>query len=695
MFVSSFLKKTIFHILNTTIIFWIFFNPTLFSFEIPFSTEEIKSSSNHISEFLRIYPADSLLCPYKNDAWFWHDENNLYILWEGEIGNDFEKGNFSPRDYFVKSDYLRLEIITDINNYYSYVFYFFPLLNKYDAVRNSNLHQDKNWDSSYEYNSKINDDNWVVKITIPFQDLRFYGSPPYHWKFLFTRFFFKEKEFFAYPFATLKMGKDYFRKGEDIVINEKIKKNRNYHFRPYTVINYDILSRKINFDKENFGMDFSLKPNYSTKLKLSVNPDFSDVPLDDEIDIYNLKYAPFYPENRYFFTEDFNVFGVDNYTFYSRNILQPQYALKFTGNTKNFSYGVLSTRDKQISEDGIKTNDDDFYNIIALNPHKKDLNCQITLLNRMNKNYHNEVIHFVPNWEFAKNKTIWLDLNLSTREVDGLRKNGYFFRGGYSFLKNDFKISLKTETMNKNYFADTGKISEKDYYYWSVEALKNMDLKHDFFKNLVTHFEVEEEIEISSNKIIERISDLSVYLDSKIKLNLWVNYKYGEEMYFSKIHNKWKFFVGLEWEKWKWLSPSITVSRQKTLVYSFNDTFMKNYFQLSLEGDLNKYFGYRITADNIRYENFPESDTNDDNYWFGNFDLSVNFSNSLSVTNGFRFNNYEWYDSIGYLGMFGNLKWEIRKNLFVYVGYKGSDIYYTNETEPNYKKLYFKMIAKF
>ena len=190
MFVSNYLKKMDFHIHNKTkfIIFLVILHIALLSFDIPYSQKELKNSINHISEFKRIYPADSLLCPFSNDAWFWHDESNLYILWEGEIDNDFEKGNFSPRDYFVKSDYLRLEIITDINNYYSYVFYCFPLLNKYDAVRNSSLRQDKNWDSSYEYSSEITENKWIEKLKIPFKDLRFYGSPPYHWKFLLKSF---------------------------------------------------------------------------------------------------------------------------------------------------------------------------------------------------------------------------------------------------------------------------------------------------------------------------------------------------------------------------------------------------------------------------------------------------------------------------------------------------------------------------
>ena len=99
---------------------------------------------------------------------------------------------------------------------------------------------------------------------------------------------------------------------------------------------YNSLNGDFLFDENDLGFDLSFRPNYATNVKFSFNPDYSDVPLDDESDIYNLKYTPTLLENRYFFIEDFNAFGIDNTMFYSRNILQPQYALKITGNTTQF-----------------------------------------------------------------------------------------------------------------------------------------------------------------------------------------------------------------------------------------------------------------------------------------------------------------------------------------------------------------------
>ena len=115
--------------------------------------------------------------------------------------------------------------------------------------------------------------------------------------------------------------------------------------------------------------------------------------------------------------------GVDDNLFHSRHIVQPKYALKFTSNAENYSFGVLSTMDKLIEvtytivdEDSSVTekteiiNPDDIYNIIAYQPIWQNFRCQFTLMSRMNedyydklletikKNYHNEVLHLEPTW---------------------------------------------------------------------------------------------------------------------------------------------------------------------------------------------------------------------------------------------------------------------------------------------------------
>ncbi|MBC8526284.1 MAG: hypothetical protein H8D22_05350, partial [Candidatus Cloacimonetes bacterium] len=132
----------------------------LYGLTVPFSESEIKTESNHLSHFVRISPDDSLACPLATDVWLWHNGKNIYILWEAEIDEMFEKGTFAPNDNWIDADFLRLQIITDIKNYYAYMYYAYPLGSKYDGIRKSDMNLDNSWNSTYEYENNISDNLW-------------------------------------------------------------------------------------------------------------------------------------------------------------------------------------------------------------------------------------------------------------------------------------------------------------------------------------------------------------------------------------------------------------------------------------------------------------------------------------------------------------------------------------------------------
>jgi len=668
-------------------LFIIFFGNN-YALEIPFSEQEIKTEDNHLDNFIRTSPADSLSCPLETNAWLWHNGINLFVLFESEIDHNFKKGRYAIADDWIKADYLRFQLITDIKNYYSYIFYAFPLGNRYDCIRKSNFSQDKNWNSFYDYTTSTTDSLWTVLMKIPFKDLRFFGKEPYNWKLILTRYLDEQKDFYSTPFVITKMGLDYFRNAIDININEEISKNRNYYFRPYTILNYDIQNKDIDYDMENLGLDFSFNPNFSSKIKLSINPDFSDLPLDNEIDIYNLKYAPTFSENRYFFIEDFNAFGVNNNSFYSRHIIQPQYALKLTNSTENISYGLLSTRDSYKSE---MSNTDDYFNIIAVRPTTQKILTQFTILNRMNEKYHNEVFHLKPVWEYSNNKRLWLDLNLSIKDDNDNIEKGYFGKVGYNLINRYLNLSLEAAKMSKNYNADMGIINDRDYYSWSINATQSEDVNNKLVKSISSRVQVREQKENISNDLIEKVTTTYLCLEFQNNLDFWINNVFGKENYAAKIHNNKNLSFGLSWKKLNLLATSFSFSSGELLIYEFNKTFKSIYLQYAISGFINKFISYRVSLDNIRYFDVPDSETNDDDYIYGNADITITLSNNISLTNGLRFNNYEWNGFSDHYGIFSNFRWEFRPGCNLFLGYKSSSDEIDNIFYTDYEQLYLKL----
>jgi len=666
------------------------------AFTIPYSETELKTASNHLSDFRRIDPDDAREIPLQTDVWFWHDKENLFMLFEAEIDATFDQGRLANADEWVEADIVRIQIITDVNNYYAYYFYSFPLGNSCDGIRNSEMSLEENWNSHYKYENVFSDSLWECTMKIPFKDLRFFDDPPYHWKIILTRYMNESEEYYSIPYGTISMGKDYFRTAQDIVIEDKIAINRNYRITPYFIKKYDLKEKTDSYDPENVGVDFSYNPTTATKVKISLNPDFSDIPLDSESDNYNVKYAPSYDENRYFFIEDLDVFGVGSTYFYSRHIMQPQYAVKLTGNTERFAYGVLSARDKEVTEDDEVLNSDDFYNLLAIKPKWKDVSLQMTLLNRMNEDYHNEVFITNPSWEFRQNQTVWSKFVYSLKDdFDHNNVTGYAASCGYYGDKNDFDWSVSGETASRDIEADMGQVFNKDYtsINMNVDLEKNPDKK--FFKKYGAGMWANREIDNDDYELCEQNAGMKFWFSSTQKYSVSLNGNIGQESCNNSLHTWDNLSINFSYWKISWLSTSWCYNFGHSLFYDLGEIYPQDYIYISVYGEIGDNLSYNVSAQRKRYFGFPPDCTADNKYWIGNADLTFNFTNEFSITNGLRYNDYETESRTAYVGMFSNLRYNFKDDCNLYIGYKTAENEVEKEYETSYKQAYMKVSYTF
>jgi Domain of unknown function (DUF5916) len=679
-------------ILLITIFLWC----QLDAFTIPFSEEILQDESNKITGFVRIDPDDSMAVPLQTDVWLWHDCENLYVLSECEIDDNFDAGRLASPDEWVEGDFIRIQIITDVKNYYAYMFYSFPLGNHIDSIRKSNMNSDTGWNSDYQSESSHSENIWKSVMTIPFKDLRFWGSEPYNWKIILTRYFQEDEAYYSFPYGTIEMGKDYFRKAYDITLNEKLSKNKNYKISPYFVKKYDLIEKEESFDPDNIGLDFSYNPTSATKLKLSFNPDFSDVPMDNVENNFNSLYEPSFNENRYFFIEDLDVFGVGSNLFYSRHIRQPNYAVKLTGNTEHFSYGFLSAMDKEIKEDGKVIHYDDIYNLLAFKPKWEDVYVQMTLLNRMNGDYHNEVLLVNPCWEFRQNQTLWSEIDVSYKDSPDIEvRKGYNICCGYNGEKGDMDWSLNGTRCSENYDADMGLVYVRDLSAMNANISYDSEPEGKIIKNYGTGFWYHKAMHNGNNEMLEENGGGNLWLNFPNKINLSFNANIGKEDYNGTMYSWNNAWINLSYWGIDWLSSSISYNPGKAVLYSLEQEAEKDYLSLSLHGDISNHIAYYLTASRQRY--FALSDTCgiDDNYWIGNADIIINFTNHFSLSNGCRYNDNESACQTPYLGFFSNLSYEFRDQCFIYMGYKTVQDEIEEEYIVNYRQAYVKVKYSF
>lgn len=666
------------------------------AFVIPFSNEPIQAEENKVSSFVRVSPPDSLPIPLDTNFWLWHDHNYLYVYSQFEIDNNFRQGSYTARNDSPEADYLRIQLITGSKNDYSYMFYAYPLGNRHDAIRDKNHSTDSNWNSNYRYSSEIKDDTWNVLMRIPFKDLRFFGSPPYEWKVIFSRYVYHNSSTYSDRFLLSSMGRGYFRNACDIVIANEIFKSKNYVIRPYSVATYDIDRDDIEFDMDNLGIDLAFDPNFYTKVKLSFNPDFSDVPMDSEQDIYNLRYPPTYRENRYFFTEDLNVFGTSTNLFYTRHIMQPQYALKVTANKPGYSYGILSAWDKKIEEDGVIYNRDYIYNALAYNPRVGNLDLQFTLLNRMESDlsYHNEVFLIRPIWDIDDENRLRFELNYSYLDEDKDTTSGYYGEIGYDMNKQDFSLSLDLEKMSADYTADMGNVYLTDYYAWSLSSKYTINLRHAFFRSITSSYYARAELDNQTHQTLDKRNNFEISINSHRNMELHLGYLLKDEFYQGSVFNNSRVSATLFLYHIDWFNIFLAYHDMNTLVYQLNDVYRGEYFQYGISGYLGRFFFYRFSADNAKYYGVKEHGFDDD-YWIMNLNLRVNLSNLFSITGGVRYNNYESKSVSGRLGLFANIIWEVYPGFSIYSGYKLSENRINDKFETDYSNLYLKLTYSF
>jgi hypothetical protein len=666
------------------------------SLTIPYSDHELKTDANKISNYYRISPPDSILCDLQTSAWLWHNSDNLYILCELEINKDFVLGRYADKDVYVDADYFRVQLISDETNYYAYGYIAYPLGSKVDFIRNSAHSNDKNWNSNYTYASKIKKNIWTILFKIPFKDIRRTGTAPYNWKVLLTRFVKDKRQTFSSSFCLTKMGNDYFRRANSIKIDHEIRESGNFSLIPYIMYDHDLLDNEIDFDEKNVGLDIAFSPNVTTRTKLSLSPDFSDIPLDNVVDTYNSKYIPTYAENRYFFVEDFDAFGVGQSLFYSRNIVQPEYAFKFTTGNRNYSLGILSSKDKPIAS---VENAPDFYNIIAFKPVWDKFRCQLALLSRMDdkiNDYHNEVLHLNPIWEAGKNKFLWSDLNSSYHSLNDDNKLGSYLKLGYREYSRHHYFSFLVQEMTKDYAADMGINYEDDFYGWNLDYSTLNHIKHSVINEMETSISLGEEIDNKTNKLLERKFTFSADLFTSCNLDYGFDFIYYKEFVansgvFGEYFDKLRMGLNVEWDRFSSFENRLSVNFVHYLFYGLNENHDGTIVQYSLSGAISRYLSYTLNLDYSIYPNLPNHDYLDNEYWLGNFDLVMNISNKLSISQGLRYDDYEYGSYSQYLGYFANLRWNATGNLDVFAGYKEAMNKIDSENEIDLSTLFIKL----
>ncbi len=317
------------------------------------------------TNFWMITPMDTSQTRAQTEFMLTYDDKNLYL---GVVCHEAfpEKPmvvESLKRDFnFQKNDNLWfiLEPFNDLTN--GFVFGANPAGAQMDAIVFEGAELNANWDNKWTSATQYLGDRWVLEAAIPFKTLR-YKAGETRWGINFSRLdvHSNEKSSWA-PIPRQFKSITLAYTGVLLWDAPPPTPSSNISIIPYALTG---TSRDHSAPGNTYkpsaevGADAKISLNSQLNLDLTVNPDFSQVDVDQQVTNLD-RFELFFPERRQFFLENsdlFSNFGTNSIRpFFSRRIglgVPIQYGARLSGKLdKNLRLGLLNMQTGAVSGDG-------------------------------------------------------------------------------------------------------------------------------------------------------------------------------------------------------------------------------------------------------------------------------------------------------------------------------------------------------
>ncbi len=463
--------------------------------------EEAWNTVPAVSDFKKKFPTDIGAPKKQTEVKVLFDEKNIYFGFKV-----YDSGTAITRS--LKRDVGHdgmdgVGVILDPTNQQTNGFYFvLSTLNVQSEDQLSGSSSDGinySWDSKWYSMTKEYGNYWIAEIAIPFKSIR-YDADNKNWGVNFVRIDAKNFEYstwtkIATNFKSYDLGLTGLMQWEE---KPPVSSN-NVILLPYLTGGAadDKQTRKTS-STGNAGFDAKIALNSSLNLDLTVNPDFSQVEVDNQVT--NLtRYSIFLPERRAFFLENadlFAGFGIPPIRpFYSRTI-----GLDKDGNKIPILFGArLSgnlTPDLRIGAMNMQTGRKGDYapeNFSAFTLQKRVLKRSMVKgyflnrenfisveeekLNPLNKYGRNAGISF--DYSNAEGTVShWANYNISIKPT--IKDLNNYFEFGTSYNSRKFGFVLDFANVDKNYYTDMGFVQRIENYDAIRDTSIRVGYKHIF-----------------------------------------------------------------------------------------------------------------------------------------------------------------------------------------------------------------------
>ena len=430
-------------------------------------------------DFFMITPVDTGKATQFSEARVSFDDENLYIAiiffnnsTQGKYVVESLKRDFS----FGKNDNFLVAIDPFNNQNTGFAFG----LNAYGAQWDGTMYDgrsvDLNWDTKWYSEVQFDEEKWVCEIAIPFKSIR-YNEEITEWGINFSRLDLKasEKSSWApvprqFPSVTLAYA------GALVWDSPPPKQSSNVSLIPYLSNNLNSQDNATPNNTFKVGGDLKYSLTSALNIDVTVNPDFSQAEVDQQVTNLD-RFELFFPERRQFFLENGDLFSNFGYTtirpFFSRRIglnVPIQGGIRLSGNLdENWRIGIMDIQTRQ--DEGLNLAAENF-GVVTLQRKVFDRsNLSVIFVNKQAINLNND-----QNNTSAYNRNVGLEYNyfsadnlwngklLFLKSLSPLAKQqGEVFASHIGYQSTRWNWRLQQEYISGNYSAEVGFIPRNNY----------------------------------------------------------------------------------------------------------------------------------------------------------------------------------------------------------------------------------------
>lgn len=451
--------------------------------------------ANTISLNIVNFPWDNTPSPIKTEAKLIENGKSLFIAFIAYDPNPEDiLANYGNRDSHWDDDIVGIKIDSQNSHQLNYEFLSNPVGEQMDSIFNR-LTNEKNdlWDGIWYSAGRITAQGYIVEMEIPLRILNFVSSKKEKlWPIELFRTYPRENwlrlshvpldkniacKMCQYPLAK---GFKLAQTSQNILLTPAIVVS-NEHNRDI----YQPTKQWQHHNTTDISLDARWAPNSNNVLNATINPDFSAVEADNGQLAVNQNFALFYSEKRPFFLENSEYFSSNFDLVYTRNIVSPDYGIKFTGTNQKHTYGFFISNDQQTN---ILLPGNLNSNIAILNTESKSaalsyryhysqqLSLGIISTLRESDNYHNYVLGIDGKYQINDSNSFKAQLLSSNTLHSQPLEHSQFSEptANESFSDQAFQFSFehnsqywqaiaKHQTINELFRADLGFVPNADF----------------------------------------------------------------------------------------------------------------------------------------------------------------------------------------------------------------------------------------